>query len=44
MSKRGQNLKKEEGIQEELDIDEVGTNKDAKEACPVECIHIIENK
>jgi len=37
-------IEKKEGLQEELDVDEVGTNKDAKEACPVECIHITENK
>ena len=29
-----------EGILEELEIKEPGTNKDAEEACPVSCIHV----
>jgi len=29
-----------EGTLEELEIEEPGTNKDAEESCPVNCIHI----
>ena len=29
-----------EGLQEELDVDQPGTNKDAEDACPVNCIHV----
>lgn len=29
-----------EGLQEELDVEEPGTNKDAEDACPVNCIHV----
>lgn len=36
-------LTKPEGLQEELEVDVPGTNKDASEACPVECIHVKEN-
>lgn len=37
-------IKKPDGHQQELDVDELGTNKDASEACPVECIKCKENK
>ena len=37
-------VNKSEGMQQELDIIDVGTNKDAAEACPVECITIKESK
>jgi len=35
--------KKRENGDYEIDIDEVGCNKDAEEACPVQVIKIIEN-
>ena len=44
LKKPTRKIKKPEGMQQEMDIDEIGTNKDAAEACPVECIKIRENK
>lgn len=29
-----------EGILEEIEVKEPGTNKDAEEGCPVNCIHV----
>ena len=40
---RHRTIEKSEGIQEELDLEEPGTNKDAADACPVTCIHVKDN-